>query len=172
MKNSDKTNPSLLIDPDQLYEVDYTIDQAGKRHTGKQLVKGSDLTENQIKQIIDRVDLRALLMENEVIDPIAKAFKAYAIRYMQGDIPDNFTGLTDKYGNKIYNGDKINLTFGKAANSPNGERIRFENVEVMWHFGRLQWVVTGGNLLDQFASLGPETYVDAEYEKINPRRQA
>lgn len=62
MKASDKTNPALLIDPEQYYEVDYTIDQSGKRHEGMQMVKGSDLTEPQIKAIIDKVKLNNLLM--------------------------------------------------------------------------------------------------------------
>lgn len=164
MKDGDRTNPALLIDADQYYEVDYTIDQSGKKHTGKQMVKGGDLTEKQIISIVENVDLLALLTKDEVT-PIADAFKSYALAYLHGDLPNNYTGLCDKCGNKIYNGDRLNITFGKAAHCPDGKRICYENVEVMWHFGRLQWVVTGGNLLDQYASLGPESYVDAEYEK-------
>lgn len=171
MKASDKTNPALLIDPEQYYEVDYTIDQSGKRHEGKQMVKGSDLTEPQIKTIIENVDLLSLIGSDQIY-PIVKAFREYAFKYLKGDLPENFTGLFDKHGEKIYNGDMINITFGKAAHSPYGKRICYENVEVVWHFGRLQWVVTGGNLLDQYASLGPESYIDAEYEKNNSRRKA
>jgi len=62
MKDSDKTNPALLIDPEQYYEVDYTIDQSGKKHVGKQMVKGADLTEPQIKGIIEKVKLNDLFI--------------------------------------------------------------------------------------------------------------
>jgi len=54
-------NPALLIDPEQLYEVTYSIDQSGKRHLGKQFLKGADLTEKQIYEIINRVDLSDIL---------------------------------------------------------------------------------------------------------------
>ena len=61
MKANDKTNPALLIDADQYYEVSYTIDQSGKKHLGKQFIKGGDLTEKQIIEIINRVSLADLI---------------------------------------------------------------------------------------------------------------
>jgi hypothetical protein len=61
MKSEDKTNPALLIDPNQMYEVDYTIDQSGRKHIKSQFIKGSDLTEPQIKTIIEKVNLNDLL---------------------------------------------------------------------------------------------------------------
>lgn len=60
MKDNDKTNPALLIDPEQMYPVSYTIDQSGKKHHENTFLKGGDLTENQIKEIIDKVDLKLL----------------------------------------------------------------------------------------------------------------
>jgi hypothetical protein len=61
MKSGDKTNPALLIDPNQLYQVKYTIDQSGKKHKGDTFLKGEDLTEKQIIDIIDRIEITDVL---------------------------------------------------------------------------------------------------------------
>ena len=61
MKTSDKTNPALLIDPNASYEVDYTIDQSGKKHVYPQVIKGGDMTEKQIIDYVDKVSLSDLV---------------------------------------------------------------------------------------------------------------
>ena len=88
------------------------------------------------------------------------------------DTDTEFTGLLDKHGYDICENDHINISFGKEDRAKGIRRTTYENVQVVWHKGRLQWCVTGGNVLYEFASLGPDCYVNPEYEKINPRRQA
>lgn len=63
-----KPNYGTLVDPDRYYEVDYTIDQSGKKHNHKHLLKGSDLTEPQIKSILCKWalnDLQQLISKNK-----------------------------------------------------------------------------------------------------------
>lgn len=48
-----KPNYGALIDPEKLYPVTYTITQGGKKIFKKGELKGSDLTENQIKELLN-----------------------------------------------------------------------------------------------------------------------
>lgn len=45
-------NYGTLIDPDKLYPVTYSITQSGKKIFKKGKLKGCDLTENQVKQLL------------------------------------------------------------------------------------------------------------------------
>lgn len=45
-------NYGTLIDPDKLYPVTYTITQSGKKIYKKGKLRGSDLTENQVKELL------------------------------------------------------------------------------------------------------------------------
>jgi hypothetical protein len=45
-------NYGTLIDPDKFYPVTYTINQSGKKIYKKGKLKGSDLTENQVKELL------------------------------------------------------------------------------------------------------------------------
>lgn len=54
MKNKLNPNYGTLIDPDKYYPVTYTIPQSGKKIFKKGKLKGSDLTENQIIEILNK----------------------------------------------------------------------------------------------------------------------
>lgn len=45
-------NYGTLIDPDKLYPVTYSITQSGKKIFKKGKLKGCDLTENQVTQLL------------------------------------------------------------------------------------------------------------------------
>ena len=57
----DSTNYGILVAPEQWYPVTYTIDQSGKKHIGATILKGKDLTENQIKELLSKVDVNQLM---------------------------------------------------------------------------------------------------------------
>lgn len=53
-KESDKINYALLIDPEMLYPVSYIIKQSGEKQLVPTVLLGKDLTENQIKELIEK----------------------------------------------------------------------------------------------------------------------
>jgi hypothetical protein len=52
----EKINYALLVEPETLYPVNYTIKQDGTKVFKKSLLLGKDMTENQIKELYDFVN--------------------------------------------------------------------------------------------------------------------
>jgi len=49
----DKINYGTLVDPEKEYPVTYTIAQDGTKTIQNTFLKGKDLTENQIKELVE-----------------------------------------------------------------------------------------------------------------------
>lgn len=56
-----KPNYGTLIDPDKLYPVTYTITQDGKKIFKKGRLKGCDLTENQVKELLNNPKAKIII---------------------------------------------------------------------------------------------------------------
>jgi hypothetical protein len=63
--SDDKTNYGILIDPEHWYVVPYHFNSKGERIDSEEILQGKDLTENQIKAMINRVDL------DELVNPLS-----------------------------------------------------------------------------------------------------
>lgn len=57
MERDKHTNYATMVESDILYPVSYTIKQDGTKVFEKTYLKGSDLTENQIKELAETVGI-------------------------------------------------------------------------------------------------------------------
>lgn len=61
MRRNVKVNYGKLLDPNKRYKVFSTFAQDGTEYHKISFVKGSDLTENQIKEILNRPDTKVIV---------------------------------------------------------------------------------------------------------------
>lgn len=56
-----KPNYGTIIDPEKFYPVSYTITQGGKKIYKKGKLKGCDLTENQVKELLSNPKAKIII---------------------------------------------------------------------------------------------------------------